>query len=59
MQQLIQYKRMIPGKVIPKVGRSYIFAISIGGAPRIPMTYDNIPNRIRHKASKLPKQASD
>ena len=59
MQQWKQYKRMIPGKVIPKVGRSYIFAISIGGAPRIPMTYDNIPNRIRHKASKLPKQASD
>ena len=59
MQQWKQYERMIPGKVIPKVGRSYIFAISIEDALRIPMIYDNIPNRIRHKAYKLPKQASD
>ena len=39
--------------------KEVVRVISIEGALRIPMTYDNIPNRIRHKASKLPKQALD
>ena len=47
MQQWKQDKRMISGKVIPKVGRSYIFACIYIFAPnvllRIPKTYDNIP----------------
>ena len=37
MQQWKQDKRMMPGKVIPKVGQSCIFVVSTEGALRIPM----------------------